>query len=77
MKYEKKTFETMNGNPKLKRLKNLKYREIKPIVVEIFSFFINLPTLSSIQVLNNMNTIHFILGSLIICLSTNKAPYSS
>jgi hypothetical protein len=67
----------MNGNPKLKWLKNLKYREIEPIVVEILSIFINLSTLLSIQVLNNMNAIHFILGSLIICLSTNKAPYSS
>jgi hypothetical protein len=34
----------MNGNPKLKWLKNLKYREIEPIVVENLSFFINLPT---------------------------------
>jgi hypothetical protein len=66
----------MNGNPKLKWLKNLKYREIEPIVVEILSFFINLLTLLLIQILNNMNAIHFILGSLIICLSTNKAPYS-
>jgi hypothetical protein len=39
----------MNGNPKLKWLKNLKYREIEPIVVEILSFFINLPTLLSIS----------------------------